>query len=464
MRKLVLLTVLVIFSSHSIFAQDVKTDKKNKKKQQQEKVTSPSNDENEDYTPVMEDSEEADDSGGSQYVPSLLHSSRDVYTNITSYAFSIAYFKPRGYDPRYQDVFINGYDMSSLITGRATYSQWGGLNHVFRYPEIIAGLNEVPFDFGDIGGATNYNLRASNFRKQLRATYSLADRTYTNRMMLTYSTGLNNKGWAFTASLSSRFGNSLAYVDGTSYTSFSGFLAVEKKLNSEHWLNLAAFNNYQQRGMQSSSVQEAYDLLDNHYYNANWGWYQGKQRNARIRTVCEPVIMLTHNFTPANNKVIVQTNLSTSFGFNNATSLNWYDAQDPRPDYYRYLPSYQIDNGDTSQAYYDVLALWQNNVQSYTQVNWDNLYAVNQLAAMQGKRAQYMLENRRMDHFQIGANTTLNWSIDDHWKLYAGASLRGINQRNYKTIAEKQLTTDELGCVSTDFTLPAITMTTKCLK
>lgn len=436
MRKLVLLTVLVIFSSHSIFAQDVKTDKKNKKKQQQEKVTSPSNDENEDYTPVMEDSEEADDSGGSQYVPSLLHSSRDVYTNITSYAFSIAYFKPRGYDPRYQDVFINGYDMSSLITGRATYSQWGGLNHVFRYPEIIAGLNEVPFDFGDIGGATNYNLRASNFRKQLRATYSLADRTYTNRMMLTYSTGLNNKGWAFTASLSSRFGNSLAYVDGTSYTSFSGFLAVEKKLNSEHWLNLAAFNNYQQRGMQSSSVQEAYDLLDNHYYNANWGWYQGKQRNARIRTVCEPVIMLTHNFTPANNKVIVQTNLSTSFGFNNATSLNWYDAQDPRPDYYRYLPSYQIDNGDTSQAYYDVLALWQNNVQSYTQVNWDNLYEVNQLAAMQGKRAQYMLENRRMDHFQIGANTTLNWSIDDHWKLYAGASLRGINQRNYKTIAD----------------------------
>jgi len=436
MRKLVLLTILVIFSGYSIFAQDDKTDKKNKKKQQQEEVASPSNDENETFTPVMEEAEEDDDSGGNQYVPSLLHSSRDVYTNITSYAFSIAYFKPRGYDPRYQDVFINGYDMSSLITGRATYSQWGGLNHVFRYPEIIAGLNDVPFDFGDIGGATNYNVRASNFRKQLRATYSLADRTYTNRIMLTYSTGLNHKGWAFTASLSSRFGNNLAYVEGTSYTGFSGFLAVEKKLNSEHWLNLAAFNNYQQRGMQSSSVQEAYDLLDNNYYNANWGWYQGKQRNARIRTVCEPVIMLTHNFTPANNKVIVQTNLTTSFGFNNSTSLNWYDAQDPRPDYYRYLPSYQIDNGDTAQAYYDVLALWQNNVQSYTQVNWDNLYEVNQLAAMQGKRAQYMIENRRMDHFQIGANTTLNWSINEHWKLYAGANIRGINQRNYKTIAD----------------------------
>ena len=435
MRKVLLLTVLVLFSCYNIFAQDAKTDKKSKKKQKQETVSSQSNEDEGTVAPVVEDNEE-DEDGGTQFVPSLLHSSRDVYTNNTSYAFSIAYFKPRGYDNSYQGVFANGYDMSSLVTGRATYSMWGGLNHIFRYPESISGLNDVPFDFGDIGGATNYNLRASNFRKQLRATYSLADRTYTNRLMLTYSTGLTEKGWAFTASLSSRFGNNLAYVDGTTYTSFSGFLAVEKKLNSEHWLNLAAFNNYQQRGMQSSSVQEAYDLLNNNYYNANWGWYQGKQRNARVRTVCEPVIMLTHNFTPASNKLIVQSTLATSFGRNNTTSLNWYDAQDPRPDYYRYLPSYQISNGDTAQAYYDVLALWQNNDQSYTQVNWDNLYAVNQLAALQGKRAQYMVENRVMDHFQLGANTNLNWSINEHWKLYAGASVRGMKQHNYKTIAD----------------------------
>lgn len=435
MRKVLLLTVLALFCCYNVFAQD-NGKKKNSKKQKQETVATQTDENDGVGTPVMEEAEEDDDSGGSQFVPSLLHSSRDVYTNNTSYAFSIAYFKPRGYDNRYQDVFINGYDMSSLVTGRATYSQWGGLNHIFRYPEVISGMNDVPFDFGDIGGAINYNVRASNFRKQLRATYSLADRTYSNRLMLTYSTGLNEKGWAFTASLSSRFGNNLAYVEGTSYTSFGGFIAVEKKLNSEHWLNLAAFTNYQQRGMQSSSVQEAYDLLGNNYYNANWGWYQGKQRNARIRTVCEPVIMLTHNFTPANNKLIVQTTLISTFGFNNTTSLNWYDAQDPRPDYYRYLPSYQITDGDTSQAYNDVLALWQNNDQSYTQINWDNLYSVNQLAAIQGKRAQYMVENRRMDHYQIGGSTNLNWSINEHWKLYAGASIRGMNQHNYKTIAD----------------------------
>jgi hypothetical protein len=436
MKKFLFLTVLVFFCFGAVFAQENKTDKKGKKKQQTEATVSDGETPTGDVTAVNEDSDDDFDNGGSQYVPSLLHSSSDVYTNNTSYTFSIAYFRTRGYDGRYQGVFANGYEMNNLVTGRANYSQWGGLNHIFRYPENITCLNPASFNFGDIGGESNYNLRASNFRKQVRANYSLSNRTYTNRMMVTGSTGLTPNGWAFTGSLSARFGNELAYVDGTSYNGFAGFLAAEKKLNSEHWLNLAAFASYINRGMQSSSVQEAYDLLDNNYYNANWGWYQGKQRNARVRTQCEPTFLLTHTFTPSSNKLSIQTTGSFSFGFNSTTSLNWYDAQDPRPDYYRYLPSYQISNGDTAQAYYDVLDKWLSNDQSYTQINWDHLYEVNQLAALQGKRAQYMVENRRYDQLQGGASTVLNWSINDHWKLNAGASVMYMKQHNYKTIED----------------------------
>ena len=131
MRKVILLTVLFLFSGYSIFAQDAKTDKKGKKKQKTETVSSHEGDDNAtSLPPTVEDDE--DDDGGGNYVPSLLHSSRDVYSNNTSYTFSIAYFKPRGYDNRYGKVFANGYDMNSPVTGRATYSQWGGLNHIFR--------------------------------------------------------------------------------------------------------------------------------------------------------------------------------------------------------------------------------------------------------------------------------------------------------------------------------------------
>lgn len=436
MRKILLLLLFFSFCCYSSFAQNDKNKDKSKKSQKNENSSVKDDDMKDETYVISEEVDDESDYDNSAFVPSLLHSNNDVYTSNTSYTFSIAYFRGRGLDNKYQEVFVNGFDMNNMVTGRANFSQWGGLNHIFRNAQNVTNLNLCPFDFGDIGGAMNYNLRASNFRKQLRATYSMSNRTYNNRLMLTGSTGLTKNGWAFAGSVSARFGDYMAYVDGTSYNSIGWFLSAEKKLNSEHWLDISSFASYIQRGMQSNSVQEVYDLLNNNYYNSNWGWYNGKKRNARIRTQCEPVIFLTHTFAPTNNKLTVQTTIGTSVGFNNTTSLNWYDVPDPRPDYYRYLPSYQIDKGDTSGAYNDIMNLWLNNDQSYTQINWDKLYEVNQLAAQQGKRAQYMIENRRYDQIQGGISTNLSWTINEHWKLYAGASLRGMKQHNYKTIED----------------------------
>jgi len=296
-----------------------------------------------------------DESGGAGFIPSLLYASQDVFMSNTSFNFSIAYFRNRGYDNQYQDVQINGISMNSMVTGRASFSQWGGLNHVVRWPERVVNMNPATFAFGNIGGAMNFDLRASGFRKQLRASYSLSNRTYGNRIILTAASG-NIKGWSVVGSASARFGDALAYVPGTSYLGFSGFLGVEKKFNQEHSLNLTAFASPTHRGTQAGAAQELFDLLNTNYYNPNWGWYQGKQRNARMRTVIEPAAFLTHYFTPKNNKYTITSTLATSFGRNNTTGLNWHDVPDPRPDYYRYMPSYQIVNGDTTDMFFS----WSN--------------------------------------------------------------------------------------------------------
>ena len=436
MKKILLCFLAVLISCGLGYSQEngKKRDKKQKIENSDTLRTSVDFEDSDSNSNVGESQGDENADDNSNYVPGLLHSSQDVFTNNSSYTFSIAYFRARGYDMKYQDVCLNGFAMNSLVTERATFSQWGGLNHIFRYPEALNNLNASTFTFGSIGGALNYNLRASNFRRQLRATYSMTNRTYSNRFILTGSTGVMRNGWAVAGSLSARFGNTLSYVRGTSYNGFSGFIAAEKKLNSDNWLNLSAFASYLNRGMQSNSVQEAYDLLNDHYYNANWGWYQGKERNARVRTSCEPVVLLTHTYAPKSNKINITSTLATSFGRNSTTSLNWYDVPDPRPDYYRYLPSYQIDNGDTSSYYQEILNMWKNNDESYTQINWDKLYEVNQLAAAQGKRAQYMVENRVYDHFQLGGSSVLNATLSDHIRLNAGIDIRGMKQRNYKTI------------------------------
>lgn len=435
MKRTLLWIFIILISCGTAFSQnDGKKKGKEKKKETTEAVQLQNASSDSEYSDVSEGQDDESEAGTGNYVPSLLHSSQDVYTNNTSYTFSIAYFRTRGYDNKYQDVCMNGFGMNSLVTERATYSQWGGLNHIFRYPENISNIGPVSFTFGNIGGASNYNLRASNFRKQIRAGYSLTNRTYNNRLILTGATGVMRNGWSVAGCLSTRFGNNLSYVEGTSYNSFAGFVAAEKKFNAEHALNLAAFASYTSRGMQSNSVQEVYDLLGDHYYNANWGWYNGEKRNARVRTVCEPVVLLTHSYTPKSNKINVTTTLGATFGRNNTTSLNWHDALDPRPDYYRYLPSYQIDKGDTSGFYNDIMNYWLTNDESYTQINWDRLYEVNQLAAAQGNRAQYMVENRIYDHFQLGGSSNFNATLTEHIKLFGGVDFRGMKQKNYKTI------------------------------
>lgn len=381
---------------------------------------------------IVFDSETLDDdetaTGG--FVPGLLHSSRDVYSNNTSYTFGIAYFKARGVDSKYQTIAINGLEMENLVTGRATYAQWGGLNRVFRWPENVGNLDPVTFRFGDVGGSTNYSTRASSYRHQFHANYSLCNRNYNNRIMLTYATGLMKNGWAFAASASTRFGSQLSFVDGSSYTGFAYFLTAEKRFNSEHALNLSVWGSPTSKSLQGNATQEVYDLTGDHYYNSNWGWYQGKKRNARIRDTHEPVIMLSHYYTPDNGKSQITTSLGTSFGSQSTTSLNWANVPDPRPDYYRNLPSYFKDDEDLQAWYTDQ---WLHN-KNFRQINWDHFYEVNQLAAALGEQSQYIIENRIIDHVQVSGSSNIVANLSNNIKLSAGIDIRGYRQHNYKTI------------------------------
>ena len=383
----------------------------------------------------------SDDEGdiNANFIPSLLHSSQDVYQNLTSYNFRIAYFRNRGYDNRFQDVSINGFIMNNLVTGRASFSQWGGLNHVVRYPERVIDMNSSTFTFGNVGGATNYDLRASGYRKQVRASYAISNQSYMNRVMVTAASGVMKGGWSVVGSASARFGD-ISWAEGTSYTGFSAFFGAEKKFNAEHALSLTAFASPTERGMLAGSVPEAYDLANSHYYNPNWGWYKGKKRNSRVKSIIEPAIFLTHYYTPKSNKFTITTTLATSFGRNSTTELNWDDVPDPRPDYYKNLPSYYAGDTVPYNIYEAWVDDWKSNA-SRRQIDWYKMYDVNQLAKepdpkkdWKDYRAQYIVENRVMDHFELGGASYLIMNINNNIRFSVGVDIRGFKQHNYKTI------------------------------
>ena len=145
-----------------------------------------------------------------------------------------------------------------------------------------------------------------------------------------------------------RQGNN-AYVNGVYYNAFGYFAAVKNSSIRSHRLSLTVLGAPTERGAQQASTQEAYDLVGNNYYNPNWGWQNGKRRNARVRDYHEPLAMLNYTFDITDR---TQLNVATSlrFGQNGYSALTWYGGPDPRPDYYRYLPSYYPNNNYRSMV------------------------------------------------------------------------------------------------------------------
>ena len=68
-------------------------------------------------------------------------------------------------------------------------------------------------------------------------------------------------------------------------------------------------------------------------------------RNSRVRKTFEPVTIQKYTVTPGDDFQASAAVLWRT-GKNGYTAMDWYDAPDPRPDYYRNLPSYYYMKDD----------------------------------------------------------------------------------------------------------------------
>ena len=173
----------------------------------------------------LSDDELNDDTSASDNISGLLNSSMDVFYRTAAYEFSPSFFKVRGLDSDNANVLINGINMNKMYNGRPQWSNWGGLNDVLRNQELSNGISASIYNFGGILGSSNINIRASEYSQGGRITYSSSNRRYTNRLMATYSSGLNDKGWGYSISMGRRWGNE-GYQDSSFYDSISLFVSV----------------------------------------------------------------------------------------------------------------------------------------------------------------------------------------------------------------------------------------------
>ena len=236
-----------------------------------------------------------------------------------------------------------------------------------------------------------------------------------------------SKDWSLAANLTARTGRDL-HIDGLFGNSLEFNAVASKSWNDKHSLSMAIFAKPQMRSTRLASTAEAFRLTGNNLYNPAWGYQNGKVRNSRIRREFLPTAFIGYE---GNISKRTKLNFAATLtaGIEKYSSLDWFDAQTPAPDNYRYMPSYFEDEEDIFHIVEDA---WLNNDTRYTQIDFDRLIATNRL---NGDEAIYAISDRVRRTFRStfrgGATTAL-----ERGSISYGLDATIANNRNYKQMRD----------------------------
>ena len=384
---------------------------------------------------ALSESQLEDEEGNTQEVALLSGATDNPFYQASSYTFSTARFRIRGYENQKTETYINGIPFNDGVRFSFNYSMTGGLNQAFRNKTIGMGLEDNLFGFGGIGGANNIKTFAADYAPGTRVSLAYTNGNYRWRGMITHATGLNKHGWAMTVSAVARYAKEGVYP-GSFYNSWGYFLALQKVFNPQHTLTLTTFGAPTKRAANSAIYEECAQLVGSNMYSPDWGWQEGKKRNSKVVESFDPTAILNWVWKP-NDHTSLNTGFAYHKSFYSKAALNWYRAADPRPDYYRYLPSYFTDE-TSKQLYTD---LWTSESE-ITQIRWNDIYQANymnnQMADQTGveQGSTYILENRHSNQSSFTLSSVLNKRFSNQLTMMTGANANYTVSSYYKTIKD----------------------------
>jgi hypothetical protein len=348
--------------------------------------------------------------GSSTMASGLLRATRDIFLNRAAFDFGQAFFRVRGYDSKNGKVMINGIPMNKMFDGRPQWNNWGGLNDVTRNQQYSNGLEASDFTFGGILGNTNIDTRPSGLRPGIRLSSSVSNRTYAGRLMATHNSGLHKNGLAYSISGSRRWAKQ-GYIDGTLYDAFSFFAALEYQFNDQNSITFTGIYASNRRGRSSAITEEVFELVGKRY-NPYWGEQSGKIRNSRERKIVEPMLMLNHFLE--SDRFNLNTAIAYQFGAIARGRLGYFQAPNPDPTYYRYLPSF-YSNSPIGANFTSANLAGEGFIEN-PQIDWQKIYRANTREEAAYVRYDDIANNRWLALNSVGS-LTINNNLEANFGL-----------------------------------------------
>lgn len=254
-----------------------------------------------------------EEKGAGAEFPELLKQTPGVTVSRVGGGYGDSRINIRGFGSNNVALLINGIPANDVEAGRLYWNDWAGLSDVTKLMQVQRGLGASTVAVPSIGGTININTFSTE--TQQGGTVSQSIGSYNAlKTLISYSTGLNDKGWASSFLLSRSTGD--GYAKGLYYTGYNYFVNITKVLSKNQTLKLdfmGATQNHGQRYTNTNSVNIYRNAPQGTQYNSDYGYLNGQILSAEQNYYSKPLASLTHNWQ-INNKSSLSTIAYTTWG------------------------------------------------------------------------------------------------------------------------------------------------------
>lgn len=342
---------------------------------------------------------------------------RKYDARLFDYNFSFVRTSRRGAAFGERRITLNGIDVDYLSRTEAARLQLA----CDDANGIISGGNTAGNAFGNIA-----YLSDTTMQRRTSVAFNLSSRNYTTGINATTCHALG-RGWSMAADITARTGRD-AHIRSIFTNEISLNASFVKRFGDAHLLSFALFVSPTERGTRQSSTAEAFTLRNDNLYSPSWGYRNGKICNSHVRREFVPTIVATYG-GKLSDRMRIDIAAGATLGKRRYSMLEWFDAQTPMPDNYRWMPSYFTDT-DTADA---VAEAWRNGDSRYTQINFDELIARNRL---NGGESIYAIADRVERIARIQLRATATTAIGERTEIAYGIDASTDGRRRYKQLRD----------------------------
>ena len=354
------------------------------------------------YAPVMAQEEDARQYVGWQnkealiefsanWVPTLLSASSLPIYNLSQFNGFVFSWVPRGQSSN-RGSYIDGINWQSKIGAWDFFNSYAGMYKAFHSMDMVSSFEYSKLGFGD-PGSVNYLTANTRFLKKavnVATRFSNSSFVYEGQFQLN-SGPIKNRRWSY--QFNAVFQQAPMGLIPNGFKKLTGIaFSVDKQLKQAQSIGMTIWWDHVTQGKISPSVQEAFDLSTQRNYNPSWGWYKGKPFYPNQKSGDVPVTYFRYE-KKWREKAILQMQIGVAVGVQKKSQMDWTNTLDPRPDYYKYLPSYSKDSLLRKQ-----LVDWFTSNPQALQIDFDHLEKINQ---SNGTHQSFYIVNTKVARVQL---------------------------------------------------------------